>query len=278
MRQLINIELYKIFTKPRTYIGFGAIFIIIVAIEIGIKIKGDEMFAMLIESLSDKFVFEGKLINMYGVAYIILNTLWIHVPILVALVTGDLLAGEANSGTYRILLTRPISRIKLIISKFIAGWVYTLMLIILMILLSTVVGWILFGPGDLLVMTTKVSILSSDDVIWRFFSAYGYGLLCMTTVGAMSYLLSALSDNSIGPIIGTIAMIIGITVISTVGASLLKPVLPYFFTTYLTSWQKFFEPDFAIKMVSHDILIQFIYIFGFFFITLFYFRKKDILS
>lgn len=278
MRQLINIELFKIFTKPRTYIGFGAIFVIIVAIEIGIKIKGDEMLGMIMETLSDKFIFEGKLINMYSVGYIILNTLWIHVPILVALVTGDLLAGEANSGTYRILLTRPISRVKLIISKFIAGWVYTTLLIIFMILLSVVVGGLLFGQGDLLVMTTKVSIIASDDLVWRFLAAYSYGLLCMTTVAAMSYLLSAMSDNSIGPIIGTIALIIGITVISTVGKSLLEPVLPYFFTTYLTSWQKFFDTEFTMNMISHDILIQFIYIFGFFFITLFYFRKKDILS
>jgi len=278
MRQLISIELYKIFSKPRTYIGFGAIFVIISAIEIGIKIKGDDMFAMILQNLSDRFIFEGKLINMYGVGYVILNTLWIHVPILVALVTGDLLAGEANSGTFRIILTRPVSRVKLIISKFLAGWLYTFLLIVFMIFLSAVWGWILFGPGDMLVMTTKVSIIGSDDLIWRFGCAYMYGFLCMTTVATMSYFLSALSDNSIGPIIGTIALIIGITVISTVGASLLKPVLPYFFTTYLTSWQKFFNTEFTFSMISHDILIQFIYILAFFFITLFYFRKKDILS
>lgn len=278
MRQLISIELYKIFTKPRTYIGFGAIFVIITAIEVGIKVKGDDMFAMILQNLSDKFIFQGKLINMYGVAYVILNTLWIHVPILVALVTGDLLAGEANAGTFRIILTRPISRVNLIISKFLAGWVYTLMLIIFMIFLSAILGVILFGPGDLLVMTTKVSIISSNDLIWRFGAAYAYGFLCMTTVATMSFFLSALSDNSIGPIVGTIALIIGITVVTTVGASLLSPVLPYFFTTYLTSWQKFFSTEFTFNMISHDILIQFIYIFAFFFITLFYFRKKDILS
>jgi ABC-2 type transport system permease protein len=278
MWKLINIELYKIFTKPRTYIGFGAIFVIISAIEVGIKIKGDDMFAMILENLSDKFIFEGKLINMYGVGYVILNTLWIHVPILVALVTGDLLAGEANSGTFRIILTRPVSRVKLIISKFLAGWAYTLMLIIFMIFLSAVWGVILFGSGDLLVMTTKVSIIGSDDLIWRFAAAYGYGFLCMTTVATMSYMLSAMSDNSIGPIIGTIALIIGITVISTVGVALLEPVLPYFFTTYLQSWQKFFNTEFTFSLVVHDILIQLIYIFAFFFITLFYFRKKDILS
>jgi len=278
MRQLISIELYKIFTKPRTYIGFGAVFIIVLAIQAGIYIKGDEMLQMVIATLSDKFIFEGKLINMYGVSYIILNTLWIHIPILVALVTGDLLAGEANAGTYRILLTRPVSRTKLVVSKFLAGWIYSLLLVVVMIILSVGIGWILFGPGDMLVMTTKVSIIGSDDVIWRFVGAYAYGMLCMTTVAALSFFLSAFSDNSIGPIIGTIALIIGITIISTVGASLLEPVLPYFFTTYLTSWQQFFDTEFTFKMISQAILVQGVYIIIFSLITLLYFRKKDILT
>ncbi|MFO7617986.1 MAG: ABC transporter permease subunit [Bacteroidales bacterium] len=278
MRQLISIELFKIFTKPRTYIGFGAVFIIVLAIQAGIYIKGDEMLQMVIATLSDKFIFEGKLINMYGVSYIILNTLWIHIPILVALVTGDLLAGEANAGTYRILLTRPVSRTKLVISKFIAGWIYSLLLVVLMIILSIGVGWILFGPGDMLVMTTKVSIIGADDVIWRFAGAYAYGMLCMTTVAALSFFLSSFSDNSIGPIIGTIALIIGITIISTVGASLLEPVLPFFFTTYLTSWQQFFDTEFTLKMIGQAILVQGVYIVLFTLVTLYYFRKKDILT
>jgi len=278
MKQLISIELYKIFTKPRTYIGFGAIFIIVLAIQVGIYIKGDEMLQMIITTLSDRFIFEGKLINMYGVSYIILNTLWIHVPILVALVTGDLLAGEANAGTYRILLTRPISRTKLVISKFIAGLIYSLLLVILMIALSMGVGWLLFGPGDMLVMTTKVSIISSDDILWRFAGAYAYGMLCMTTVAGLSFFLSSFSDNSIGPIIGTIALIIEITIISTVGASLLEPVLPYFFTTYLTYWQEFFETEFTFKQIGLAVMVQVIYITIFSLITLFYFKKKDILT
>ena len=189
-----------------------------------------------------------------------------------------LLAGEANSGTFRVLLTRPVSRIKLIISKFLAGWTYTLLLILFMMFLSGIIGLLLFGPGDMLVMTTKISIISSNDILWRFGLAYIYGFLCMTTVATLSYFLSALSDNSIGPIIGTIALIIGITIITTVGAPLLRPILPYLFTTHLTSWQKFFNTEFTFSMIGQDVLIQLIYIFVFFIMTLVYFRRKDILS
>jgi ABC-2 type transport system permease protein len=243
MRKLISIELYKIFSKPRTYIGFGAIIIIVLAIEFGILLEGDTMMGLIISNIKDRFIFEGNIINLYLVSYLVLNTLWIHVPILVALVTGDLLAGEANSGTFRLILTRPISRVQLVIAKFIAGWLYAVMLVAVMAILSIGVGLILFGPGDLMVVTNKVNVFSADDLLWRFAGAYAYGILSMTTVAALSFLLSSFADNSIGPIIGTVAMITGITIISTVGASLLGPVNKYIFTSYLPSWQLFFQTD-----------------------------------
>ena len=135
LNTLIKIELFKIFKKGRTYIGFGAIFLIIVAIQAGIYFEGQNLFDFIMQQLDQNFQFEGNLINGYLITYLVLNTLWIHVPILVALVAGDLIAGEANSGTFRLILTRPISRTKLLIAKFLAGWTYTLLLILFMILI-----------------------------------------------------------------------------------------------------------------------------------------------
>lgn len=278
MRKLISIELFKIFSKPRTYIGFGAIIVIVLAIEFGILLGGDMMMGIIMQNIKDRFIFEGNIINQYLISYIILNTLWIHVPILVALVTGDMLAGEANSGTFRLILTRPISRVQLVMSKFIAGWIYAIMLVAVMAILSIGIGLIFFGPGDLLVLTNKVNVFAANDVLWRFAGAYAYGVLGMTTVASLSFLLSALADNSIGPIIGTVAVIIGITIISTVGASLLGPVNQYIFTSYLPSWQLFFQTDSGLSGIGHAILIQVIYIIGFLGVTIWYFRKKDILS
>jgi ABC-2 type transport system permease protein len=97
-------------------------------------------------------------------------------------------------------------------------------------------------------------------------------------VAALSFLLSSVADNSIGPIIGTIALIIGITIISTVGASLLGPVNKFIFTSYLPSWQLFFESGNGLSSIGHAILIQVIYIALFLTLTILYFRKKDILS
>jgi len=278
MFKLISIELYKIFSKGRTYIGIGAIVIIVLSIVLGAYFEGEEILDFAIMNLKDTFIFEGKLINGYFIGYLVLNTLWIHIPILVALVAGDLLAGEANSGTFRVILTRPISRTKLLIAKFIAGWAYVLVLVLLMALLSLGLGLIVFGKGDLVVFRNNLSIFSSDDLIWRFACAFGYGILTMTTVAALAYFLSAFAENSIGPIIGSIAIIIGITIISTVGYTLLRPINKFLFTTYLPSWQLFFEFDLNIAKIIRAVAIQIAYIFVFLSITFFYFRKKDILT
>jgi ABC-2 type transport system permease protein len=278
LNTLIKIELFKIFRKGRTYIGFGAIFLIIFAIQAGVYFEGQNLFDFLMMQLDQNFIFEGNLINGYLITYLVLNTLWIHVPILVALVTGDLIAGEANSGTFRLILVRPVSRIKLLIAKFLAGWTYVLMLVIFMAILGMGIGILIFGKGDLMVFKGSINFFSADELPWRFIAAFGFGVLSLTVVASLSFMLSAFSDNSIGPIIGSVAIIIGVSIISNIGFSVMKPINPYLFTNYLPGWQQFFVFDPNIPKLLRSVFVQFGYIIVFLGITFLYFRKKDILS
>jgi ABC-2 type transport system permease protein len=278
MNKLVRIELYKIFSKPRTYIGFGAVFLIVVVIQLGFFFTGDELLDFVIRNLKDSFIFEGKLVNAYTVSYVVLSSLWIHIPILIALVAGDLIAGEANSGTFRLILTRPVSRIKLLFAKFFAGWTYAFLVIVLMIILSVGLGAILFGPGDLLILKGTVNIFKAEDALWRFGLAYSYGILSMTVVASLAFMLSAFAENSIGPIIGTFAIIMGLTIISTLGFSMMRPVIPFLFTTYLPSWQLFFDYELDTLKISKAVFADLAYIVLFLSISLYHFRKKDILS
>ncbi len=278
MNTLVKTELYKIFTKPRTYIAFGAVFVIILGIQLGFYFEGEEVLSYVIQNLKDSFIFEGKLINTWTVSYIVLNSLWIHIPILIALVTGDLIAGEANSGTFRLILTRPVSRTKLLIAKFFAGFTYTYMVIIFMIVMSLGFGSLLFGGGDLLLLKGTLNIFPSEDALWRFALAYAYGILSMTVVASLSFMLSAFAENSIGPIIGTVAIIVGITILSTIGFTLLRPILPFLFTTYLPSWQLFFDYELDIAKITRAVIVDLAYIVLFLSVAFYYFRKKDILS
>ena len=70
-----------------------------------------------LQALKDRFEINGQLLNGYFICYLVLQTLLIHVPLLITLVAGDVLSGEANMGTLRMLLTKPISRTTILLSK-----------------------------------------------------------------------------------------------------------------------------------------------------------------
>jgi len=128
------------------------------------------------------------------------------------------------------------------------------------------------------VIKGTINFISADDTLWRFILTALYGIFTMTTVAALSFLLSAISDNALGPIIGTIAIVVGITIISTLGFDFMKPITPYLFTTYLPSWQLFFDFEIETAKLSRAIIVQIIYIAVFLGTTVVYFNKKDILS
>src|SRR5688500_5107081 len=137
MIKLLSIELFKIFHKPRTFIAFAVITVIILLIQIGFKFGGEEYTDIMMGGLKETFeVPVSQILNGYLVCFIILNLLLIHVPILVALVAGDAVAGEANMGTLRLLVSKPLSRTRLLIIKFIASAIYTLLLLLWVAVLS----------------------------------------------------------------------------------------------------------------------------------------------
>ena len=110
-------ELIKITSKPRSYIGFGALTILIAVILIAMKADGESFISFVTSSFEQTLSFNGKILNGNLVAFIILQMLIIHVPLLVALVTGDLVSGEASMGTLRFLVTKPVSRNTILISN-----------------------------------------------------------------------------------------------------------------------------------------------------------------
>src|SRR5918995_4346694 len=132
MWTVFNIELFKIFKRPRTYIAFVAIAAIVILIQLAFYVDGESYVRFMLQTISESFNVEGQILNGYLICFVILQTLLIHVPLLIALIGGDMIAGEANLGTLRLLLSKPISRTSLLLGKFLASTIYTLLLLIWM--------------------------------------------------------------------------------------------------------------------------------------------------
>ncbi|RYF46382.1 MAG: hypothetical protein EOO38_14220 [Cytophagaceae bacterium] len=185
MWNLFQIELYKISKRPRTYISFAAITAIVAIFQFAFKADGGSYMNMMLQSAQDTFDMDkGKAINGYFMCYIILNTLLVQIPILVALVAGDAISGEANMGTLRLLLTKPISRAQIILVKFAASFIYTIGLLMWMAVMALFVSILIFGTDDMLIFRTKgdesqILQITSDDILWRYFVAAFLGILTL---------------------------------------------------------------------------------------------------
>lgn len=279
MYELVKIELYKIFKKWRTYIGFIAIGLLVAIIQTAIHFEGQKSLDFITRDLRQSFIFTGNLLNNYFVSHLIMNTLTVHIPFLIALVAGDLLAGEATAGTYRILLTRPVSRLQVVTSKFIAGNIYTAGLVLWLAVLSLGAGALIFGTGELIVyIGGNIVILDRADVLWRFFLAYGYASLGMFVVCSLAFFFSSLVENAIGPIISAMAVMIVFIIISAINIDVFRVVKPYLFTNYINAWRLFFNDPVNWSMVIKNTAVLIGHIMILYSITLFIFKRKDILS
>lgn len=275
---LIQTELYKIFRKGRSYIGFGAIAFIVIVIQIALYVDGESYLELGTQSLKESFTFQGNLLNGYLSVFIILSSLWLHIPFLIALVAGDLIAGEAAAGTLRILLIRPISRTQIVAAKFLAILIYVLAIVLFMAVISIGTGLLIFGEGDLFVMKDMLYIFESSDSLWRILASFAFSFLSMSMVASLAFMLSALVDSSLGPIIMTMSIIIVFMIVSSIDLSIFRAVKPYMFTTYMGAWREFFSDPVDWQKVYQAITALTAHILIFLGFTTWYFKKKDILT
>lgn len=272
-------EIIKIVAKPRSYLGVAVITVLVAVIIFAMKMEGDKYFGMFTESFGKTLQFNGKVMNGNLVAYLILQMLIIHIPLLIALVTGDLVSGEAALGSMRLLASKPISRNSILISKFIAGAVYSLIVLLWLGFLALVPARIIFGTGDLLVLQSEgIVIFPQDDVLWRFLSGFGIAYLALLTVAALSLTFSCFSNNSIGPIVSTMGVIIIFTIIGTMDVAVFDPIKPFLFTTHMTAWRSYFELPVPHDFIREAALILTAHIVILLVISGIKLNRKDILS
>ena len=276
MRNLIQLEFRKLFSRGVTYVGFIAIMLIVLIIQVGMFVEGQKLLDFLVKSMADVFMFEGNLINSYSVSYIIMNSLWIHIPILVAIVAGDMVSGEAGRGTFRLLLTRPVSRTKLLTAKFITAQVYTSMLVVFLMILSLGLGRLFWKPGDMMVIMNTINILDMNDIWWRFFVAFGYGVISMWVVAALAFLFSSMSANSLLPIVSSMSVLILFTILSNFSLGIFEVIKPFLFTSYLSGWQLFFNDPVDWNQILRATLVLLGHITAFYLLALQIFTRKDI--
>lgn len=291
MKAIISIELYKIFRRPRTYIAFGAIAALIMVIQLGLKMDGQSYAGFLMKDINDTLTVDGKVLNGYLICYILLQLLLVHVPLLVALIAADMISGEANLGTLRLLFTTPYSRTQFVVGKFIAASIYTIVLLIWLAFLALFVSMWIFGTDDLFLLKSNyVVLIQEKDVLWRYVGAFVFASFALLTVTSLGFLMSSIANNSIGPIVGTMSAIVFFTILSTLNIPLFAAIKPYLFTTHMNNWKEFFDIKvnenneaiygsvLNVAKIKNSIIVLTLHIILFVTASIIITKRKDILS
>ena len=158
-------------------------------------------------------------------------------------------------------------------------------------ILALFVSMLIFGTDDMLLLKNNYVVqLQQGDIFWRYVGAFGFAALAMTTVAALGFFLSQFAENSIGPIVATMSIIVFLTILSTMSIPLFNTIKPYLFTTHMVAWKEFFdiqvnENNETIKgsiehvdKIVRSVTVLSIHIVLFFAASLWVFKKKDVLS
>jgi ABC-2 type transport system permease protein len=128
-RHHLRNELWKLFGKKRTYIGFGAFLLAQSGMLLAFRFTRWQ--AQLERLLAGNGYLAREYISALTVALVMLiPQVLLLMPLYAALVGGDLVAKEAEDGTLRMILSRPISRFRLLFVKWVAGLIFSAVLVL----------------------------------------------------------------------------------------------------------------------------------------------------
>jgi ABC-2 type transport system permease protein len=243
MIALLRFECIKLIHRHRTFLSIGLMLVLVCLIFWGLKSEGNNALAFIFQSLDKNFEVQGTILNGYLASFLILNTLWIHIPILITIVTGDLFSSELENGTIRILMTRPISRSHVALSKHFTAIIFVFFFILCYGIISIIPALFLFGKGDLIVAFNGLQIIDEYQLPLRFLGAFGFAFLAMTTLAILSVTVSFFVKKSLVSILITLGFIIISTLLQTLSGSLFTGWEFFLITYHFSQWQLFFYTD-----------------------------------
>jgi len=115
-----------------------------------------------------------------------------------------------------------------------------------MAIIALFLSLVIFGQEDMLIFRVKgeesfILQITKDDIMWRYFAAFGYAAIALTVIVALGMLLSVFAENSIGPIVATVCIVLFFTIVSNMNIPVIdRNIKPWLFTSYLVGWKGFF--------------------------------------
>jgi len=174
-----------------------------------------------------------------GVSIVLMGGLFL------ALVAGDILSKEDEDGTLRMVLSRSVTRGRLLVIKYCACAIFTFTLIAFAALSSLAVGFIFWNAGgDLFVHSRDLGLTAQHefgDGMWRYLCAIPFLALSMFVVSSVAFMFSCMRMKPATATIMTLSLLFIDTILKRMEE--LKDVRHMFITSRMSAWQHIFAKD-----------------------------------
>ena len=195
-------------------------------------------------------------------------------PLVVAIVTGDSIAGEANRGTLRYLLTVPAGRTRLLGIKLTTNVAFCAAACLLVSAVAVTVGAVLFPVGPVTLLSGNAVPLGEG--LLRLLFVTLYLAAAMAALGAIGLAISTFTEHPIGAIAAVLVIAVASEVADSV--SQIDVIHPYLPTHWWLSFDSLLRVPIVWPELGHGLLSFAVYIVIFCSIAWARFTTADVTS
>jgi ABC-2 type transport system permease protein len=260
-------ELRKLIAQKRTYMGLGLavilplIFVVVQNLRHPHGNGGDSIFATQI--------------TQSGLATPVLMLLFLSefmLPLIAALVAGDIVAAEDGNGTLKTILTRSVNRGQVFAAKALAAASYATVAVFLSAAVATIAGVASWGFNQ--ITTFSGSTVSAPEGLLLVFASNACYLIPLFTVASIGVLLSTSTRNSTASVIGTIGLVILLFIIQ--GIPGLEGLKPYLLTEQFENWHGLLRTPTDWAPIWHSLWVCSLYAVPSLFAAYLVFLRRDV--
>ena len=154
------------------------------------------------------------------------------IVMIVVIVAGVSISEEFNKGTVKLLLVRPYSRTKILISKLIAVFITMLITTATILLLQFIIGGIVYGFGTYMMNVVQFDFTTNSIVTLNIFAYLGLIFICklpiFILIGTLAFALSTLFLNS--------PLAVALPILGYMGSDMINMIA----ISYKWDWVKYF--------------------------------------
>jgi len=266
---VIIVELRKQLFRLRTYLAIGAMIaipvIITLSLEFGRRPRHPREQTFFVVATHSG-------LNVPLAALVATSSFLL--VIVVALFAGAAISEESNWGSLRYLLVRPVSRSRLLATKLAVVCVLSFIAAIVIPISGLLAGILFFGWHE--VLTPDFTVFSQGEALGRITLATLYVAWCMTGVIALAFMISTMTDTTLGSVAGALGLVIISQIMNAIDS--LGDNRTFLITHYWRAWEQLFQYPTETADMQHGFLLQIPYVIVFLALAWWWFHRRDILT